>query len=98
MVRRDASPQILHHALESLAEALSEHGLQLVIRHAEFVQPEKFTDAVCRDSDDDKFLECAAAAAAEAIVSGDKDLLTLSAFRSIPILSPRQFIDAHLTD
>ena len=72
--------------------------LQLVVRHAEFVQAEKFTDAVCRDSDDDKFLECAAAAAAEAIVSGDKDLLTLSAFRSIPILSPRQFIDAHLTD
>jgi putative PIN family toxin of toxin-antitoxin system len=72
--------------------------LQLVVRHAEFVQPGKFAAPVCRDSEDDKFLECAVAAAAEAIVSGDRDLLSLSDIRSIPILSPRQFVDAHMRD
>lgn len=32
---------------------------------------------VCRDPDDDKFLWCAAAASADALISGDEDLLSL---------------------
>jgi putative PIN family toxin of toxin-antitoxin system len=47
--------------------------------------------AVCRDSDDDKFLFCAVAARARAIVTGDRDILILGpAFRGIPILTVRQ--------
>jgi putative PIN family toxin of toxin-antitoxin system len=72
--------------------------LRLVVRHAEFVQSEKFADPFCSDSDDDKFLECAVAAAAEAIVSGERDLLSLSEIRSIPILSPRRLVDTYLSD
>ena len=40
---------------------------------------------VCRDPGDDMFLCCAVAAGADAIVSGDRDLLDLGAFRDIPI-------------
>ncbi len=47
--------------------------------------------AVCRDPDDDKFLYCAVAAHARAIVTGDRDILILGpAFRGIPILTVRQ--------
>jgi putative PIN family toxin of toxin-antitoxin system len=47
--------------------------------------------AVCRDPDDDKFLYCAMAAHAHAIVTGDRDILILGpAFRGIPILTIRQ--------
>jgi putative PIN family toxin of toxin-antitoxin system len=47
--------------------------------------------AVCRDSDDDKFLYCAVAAHAHAIVTGDRDILILGpAFREIPIITVRQ--------
>jgi putative PIN family toxin of toxin-antitoxin system len=47
--------------------------------------------AVCRDSDDDKFLYCALAARARALVTGDRDILILGpAFRGIPILTVRQ--------
>lgn len=72
--------------------------LQLVVRHAEFVEPEPMKEPVCRDPDDDMFLACAVAAAAEAIVSGDKDLLSLTRYRSIPILTPRRFVDEHLNE
>jgi putative PIN family toxin of toxin-antitoxin system len=51
---------------------------------------------VCRDPDDDRVLECALAAGAEVIVSGDLDLLDLGAFRGTPIMSPRRFLDSGL--
>jgi len=49
---------------------------------------------VCRDPDDDRVLECALAAGAKVIVSGDRDLLDLGAFRGTPIMSPRLFLDS----
>ena len=47
----------------------------------------------CRDPEDDKVLELALTAAAPIIISGDEDLLTMNPYRSIEIMSPRQFID-----
>lgn len=42
----------------------------------------------CRDSDDDKFIHLAQAARAHWLISGDKDLLDLSAVDDLRILSP----------
>ncbi len=42
---------------------------------------------VSRDPDDDRVLECALAARADLIVSGDEDLLTLRRFEGIPIVN-----------
>ena len=52
------------------------------------------TEAVtaCRDPNDDMVLELALSAGSRIIVSGDKDLLTMSPFRGIEIVSPRQFV------
>ncbi len=44
--------------------------------------------AACRDPTDDKFLELAANGRADLIVSGDNDLLVLSPFRGVRIVSP----------
>ena len=44
-----------------------------------------------RDPDDDKFLELAVNGHADAIISGDDDLLVLDAFRGIPIITPAAF-------
>jgi putative PIN family toxin of toxin-antitoxin system len=42
---------------------------------------------ICRDPQDDRVLACALAAHADAVVSGDDDLLSLRAVTNIPILS-----------
>ncbi len=47
---------------------------------------------VAADPSDDRILECAVAARADCIVSGDKHLLDLGAFGKIPILSPADFL------
>jgi predicted nucleic acid-binding protein len=52
----------------------------------------------CRDPKDDKFLELAINGEATVIISGDKDLLVLNPFRTIPILSPREFLGVDRLD
>ena len=47
----------------------------------------------CRDPEDDKFLETALVGEADCLVSGDRDLLTMSPFREIPILTPKAFLN-----
>ncbi|MCX6037954.1 MAG: putative toxin-antitoxin system toxin component, PIN family [Chloroflexi bacterium] len=46
----------------------------------------------CRDPKDDKFLEAALAGKADAIISGDADLLVLNPFEEIPILRPAEIL------
>ena len=45
----------------------------------------------CRDPFDRPFLELALAARADALVTGDKDLLALAAASPVPILTPSVF-------
>jgi putative PIN family toxin of toxin-antitoxin system len=46
----------------------------------------------CRDPKDDKFLEVAVHGRADAIVTGDADLLALHPFRGIAILTPADYL------
>lgn len=63
-----------------------------VYRKAEFVSPTEQVVAIQADPTDNKFLEAAVARKVDFIVSGDKHLLELKEFRSIPILSAREFL------
>lgn len=49
--------------------------------------------AVCRDEKDNKFLELAVSGNANAIVTGDLDVLTLNPFQAVEIFTPDMFID-----
>lgn len=49
---------------------------------------------VCRDPKDNMVIEAALEGAAEYIVTGDEDLLTLKKFERIPIVTPRMFLSA----
>ena len=51
---------------------------------------------VCRDPDDDKFLNCAKDSGSIYIVSGDKDLLVIQDFEGIKIVTAKQFCDMYL--
>ncbi len=46
----------------------------------------------CRDPKDDKFLELAVHGRADAIITGDRDLLDLNPFRGIAILTPAEYL------
>lgn len=48
---------------------------------------------ICRDSDDDKFLECALEAGAEFLVTSDEDLLVLREFEGTRIITPGEFLE-----
>jgi putative PIN family toxin of toxin-antitoxin system len=48
---------------------------------------------VLDDEPDNRILECALAGKADAIVTGDKRLLALKAFRGIPVMTLREFIE-----
>jgi len=57
--------------------------------------PEEVSIAVrgsCRDGKDDFILALALAERADAIISSDRDLLSLNPWRGIPILTPAQFV------
>lgn len=64
-----------------------------VYRKADFVAPEEKILVVLADPSDNKFLEAAIAGKTDYIVSGDKHLLELKKFQSIPIITAREFLD-----
>ena len=51
------------------------------------------TITACRDPKDNKFLELAVSGQASHIITGDGDLLALHPFDSIPIVTPRDFLE-----
>jgi predicted nucleic acid-binding protein len=58
----------------------------------ERVTPRRRVNAVKEDPDDNRIVECALAAGADTIVSGDGHLLRLGGFEGISILNPREFL------
>jgi uncharacterized protein len=66
--------------------------LRLVRDHALWVGSEPLGQTVCRDSNDDKFLEAALAGHAPTIVARDTDLTVLEKPFGIEIVTPRQFL------
>jgi putative PIN family toxin of toxin-antitoxin system len=48
---------------------------------------------IVQDEPDNRILECAVAARADAIVTGDKALLALRSFRDIPLITLRSYLE-----
>lgn len=64
---------------------------RLLQKKAKIVIPnEKIS--VCRDEDDNRFLEVAVTSQAEFVITGDRDLLTLKKYQRTKILSPKEFL------
>jgi len=76
----------------SISDDLVESTLKLILLRGEEVRPRQ-TLAACRDPKDNKFLEVAVEGKADVIVSGDEDLLVLSPFEGIAIVSPARFLE-----
>ena len=93
-----ASPEIVEEykdTVEYLCSRYREkpHLLPLadVVSALRIVEPSLRID-VCRDPDDNKFIECAFEAKCIYVVSGDKDLLSLKRFNDIKIVTVAEFL------
>ena len=68
-----------------------------LIEVMEIFEPISYIE-ICRDTEDDKFLECAKDSNALYIVSGDKDLLVIKQYENIQIVTARDFCEKYLPD
>jgi len=95
------SPAILEEVVEVLSRPellrskaireLDADRLVGLLRQAPLVTP-SVKVSVCRDPDDNKFLEAALAAKAEYVVTGDKDLRDIGEYEGIKIRYPQEFL------
>jgi uncharacterized protein len=68
--------------------------VHLILLNCEMVEPKVQLHVIGEDEQDNKILECALAANANFIVSGDKHLLNLGKLGKTKIVSPREFFDS----
>jgi putative PIN family toxin of toxin-antitoxin system len=83
--------RVLGQKFDRGSEWLTEADRQLRVI-ARIVAPTETIEAIEADPTDDRILECAVAAGAEVIVSGDAHLLTLGTFRGIRIQRVAEFL------
>jgi len=67
--------------------------VEAIISFSDIVNPEIVIEAIKADPDDNKILECAVAAGASYIVSGDRHLLELTEYGKIKIITPKVALD-----
>ena len=87
--------EIIHEMIKRKQGKLSESILNPFIENLSIVLPSSKVD-VCRDPDDNKFIECALDGKALYIVSGDKDLLVLEKYKDIQIITAKEFVEKYL--
>jgi len=74
-------PQVVHE----IRNAIEELG--------ELIEPEKKVNIIKKDPADNRILECAMAANADFIISGDHHLLELKQYKNIPIITTSEFLE-----
>lgn len=80
-----------------LSQERREELLVGTISASQFLEP-TLSITACRDATDNKILELSVSGRAEAIVTGDQDLLVLHPFQGIPILAPHAFLSHYLAE
>ena len=75
-----------------LTAARARQVLDLIVGGALYVTP-SFRVTDCRDQKDNKYLELALAVRADVIVASDADLLVLSPWRGIEIITPAAYVE-----
>lgn len=70
--------------------------LSLLVAQALIVDAPALENPICRDPCDDKFIACALVVDADVIISGDKDLLSISGESTIRIMRPKEFVDRYI--
>lgn len=69
--------------------------LRVLCSNAEMLEPDKIPQAVCRDGDDLMILGLVSSGRVDMVVTGNKDLLVLGAYKSAQIVTPRAFWESN---
>lgn len=103
LVSAFASPEIIEEYRMTLSRILQKypdrpphHSIESIIQEMH-VLPSRSHIEICRDPDDNKFIECAVDNKCIYIVSGDKDLLVLERYEDIEILTVSDFLKQYET-
>lgn len=98
------SPEILAEYKETFEELCARYPqktvrvpLTEIAAACQIVLPKQHFE-ICRDPDDDKFIDCAVEADCIYIVSGDKDLLVLKQFQDVEIVTVAEFFDRYMDE
>lgn len=93
-----ASREIVDEYIRIFTEYIEQHGdrsknllIYPFLSKIKIVEP-KLRNNICRDKDDNKFLDCAIEANAIYIVTGDQDLLVLTEFQNTKIITAKEFV------
>lgn len=87
--------EIVEEMIDRKQGHLNRTILAPLIQTMEIIEPVSHIE-VCRDPDDDKFLECAKDSHALYVVSGDKDLLFIEKYENIQIVTAKDFCEKYL--
>lgn len=93
-----ASTEIISEYKETIEELCSHYPrkpgmlpLTIIISSMRILEPTSHID-ICRDPDDNKFIECAIDGRCLYIVSGDRDLLSLKKYNDVQIVTVAKFL------
>ena len=89
--------EIIHEMVRRRQGNIDVSILNPLIQSMEIIEPISKVE-ICRDPDDDKFINCARDAQVMYIVSGDKDLLVLQQFENISIVTAKDFCERYLAE
>ena len=74
------------------SDLLQNRILEFVFFYSEIVEPTEHISHIIKDSEDNKFLECALAAGAKFIISGDQHLINVAEYNAVKIVSAPTFL------
>ncbi|MBD5466291.1 MAG: putative toxin-antitoxin system toxin component, PIN family [Lachnospiraceae bacterium] len=89
--------EIVQEMIDRKQGHINSNILTPLIKAMEIIEPITHVE-ICRDPDDNKFLECAKDSHALYIVSGDKDLLVIGEYENIQIVTAKDFCENYLSD
>jgi len=84
----------LRHKLKVPPNIIDDY-IGLLRNNSQILAPNKIEEGVCRDPKDLMVLGLATAGRADAIVTGDKDLLVIKEYHGVQIMNPRIFWDSN---
>jgi putative PIN family toxin of toxin-antitoxin system len=88
-----ATAKKLKNKLKREDRSVMDEILDMVVMRSHFGQAVPASGPLCRDPNDQMFLDLAVSAEARYIVSGDKDLLTVENYPGGSVIKPKPFLD-----